>query len=600
MQSSSIAAGLLALGLVLLGAARADALPGDLDGDGAVDGADEALLAPRYGTMQGEPGFAPAADATGDGAVDHRDLAVFGAAFGSTGEPDGEPPELSVSLNGIAAPYNDLLVVPPEGFRITLAFDAAGGSLVDPASLSVTASRAIGPHPAGSELAGEFTATPTGAVWEVPAGSDLDRSSHYLAVELRDRAGNTAQASYGYAVREFAVAPPLGDLQRVFLDLGQDRSGGPEVDFLEDLREYGLASASAPTVEQRMRDRIAQRLLERARTLYGREPNGAPGPDAANVQFYTSAPSQPHARLCVGGSSSLGGAYLGAAELDPQNLNATEDTCGSTQYGVFPAAIDNLWSGDASYVEVFERLDPELGGTPAGEHPLDATVTAPSFDPGEASGPESMRWYELTRAADAFGELVGAAAAHETGHLLGLVAHGPTPGGLFGGETGGKTDHNVDASGGVPDGNYLMNPGASFSFDAITGRGGEPDPAFRDLSWAYLRDRLALDQRVTGLYPPPTLEQVTPNPVVFPQGTQTVAVTVEGTNFIDDPTPPVVELRQDGGTWKQVQNESLASATILEATVNRYVLYPGLYDVRFQNADGQVVVLEDHLEVIRE
>lgn len=592
---------LAALALAASAAAPALALQADLNGDGVLDAADEALLAPLYGSAAGDPGFAPSADVTGDGRLDHRDLALFGAAFGATGSPDTAAPGLFVTLNGIRDAFNDLLVVPPEGFRITLELDAGGGSLIDPASLSVIASEDMGSRPAGSELAGSFEVTPTGAAWEVPAGSDLARTSHYLDVQVRDRAGNLAQARYGYAVRDFASGPPLGSVQRIFLDFGRDRSGGPEVDFLEDLREYGLSSAAAPAIETRMRDRIVRRTLERARRLYGREADGAPGPDAANVRFTAVAPAQAHARLCVGGSSSLGGAFLGAAELDPNNLDPTEDTCSSAQFGVFPQAVDNLWGGGEAYAEVLGPVDPDLGGTPVGEDPLDAVVTDPAFDPTQASSAELARWLEVTTAADAFADLLGAVAAHETGHLLGLVAHGPTPGGLFGGESGARTDHNVDEAGAVPAESWLMNPGGSFGFDAIVGRSGEPPPAFRGLAWAYLRDRIAPNRLVTGLFPPPTLESVQPNPAVFAAGQQTVDVAVTGTGFLDEPNPPVVELKRDAdATWKQVQNEALVGSTALTGTINRYVVYPGLYDVRLQNADGQVVVLPDQLEVIHE
>jgi hypothetical protein len=38
----------------------------------------------------------------------------------------------------------------------------------------------------------------------------------------------------------------------------------------------------------------------------------------------------------------------------------------------------------------------------------------------------------------------------------------------------------------------------------------------------------------------------------------------------------------------------------LTASVNRYVVLPGVYDVRLINADGQSVVVQDLLEVFHE
>ncbi|HVH17853.1 MAG TPA: hypothetical protein VNF72_06100, partial [Myxococcota bacterium] len=109
---------------------------------------------------------------------------------------DRRPPELSISLNGIPEDENDLLVVPPDHFRITLTFRDAEGP-VDLASLSVRSSQAIGALPAGAELASHFRSTPEGVVWEIPAGSNLARTSHFLTASIRDAAGNETTQRYG-------------------------------------------------------------------------------------------------------------------------------------------------------------------------------------------------------------------------------------------------------------------------------------------------------------------------------------------------------------------------------------------------------------------
>ena len=180
---------------------------------------------------------------------------------------------------------NDLLVVPPEGFQITLLLDSAGGSAIDTASLSLVSDQEIGAHAAGLELGPLFQVDPTRAVWEIPAGSDLARTTHNLLASIADAAGNVAEASYGFAVRDFAYGPPLGNLQTIFLDFDQDRSLGPEIDFLEDLRSFGLSSSADPAIESLMRDRLVGEIVARVHPYYGRESEGSPGPDAANVVF---------------------------------------------------------------------------------------------------------------------------------------------------------------------------------------------------------------------------------------------------------------------------------------------------------------------------
>lgn len=582
----------------LLASPAAAVLPGDLDGSGAVDALDEALLQVFYGASLGNPGYDPAADLNGDGTVDHADLGAFGAGFGASGGPvDATPPSLVVSLDDIPDDQNDLLVVPPEGFQITLALDSAGGSAVDVDSLSVTSDQFLGPHAPGVELAPLFSTTPTRAVYEVPPGSDLPLTSHFLTVRISDAAGNEASQVYGFAVRNFAYGPPLENPQIVFLDFGQDRSGGPEVDFVEDLRAFGLSSDAAPAVEATMVGLVSSEIVGRAHGFYGREADGSPGPDAANVFFVGQAPGGTYSRLCVGGASALGATFLGASSLDQNNLLESQDECGSTpNFGVFPAGLDDIWGNNAEFQATFHPLMTSKGGTPVGEDPLDPVITAPGFDPATAGAAELARYAVVANAVDGFAAAVAAVAAHETGHLLGLTAHGPVPGGLYGGTYGSKADHNVTPQGGTPAVNHLMNAGGSFSFDSITGRNGWLPPMFRPLSWAYLRDRIALNTSVTALYPAPSLSAVSPSVVSFPPGQSSVGITIHGTDFLDapqtvdlitegDPTPnPLV-----GITWVDPQT--------LTASVNKFLVPPAVYDVHLVNADGQEVTLVDGLVV---
>lgn len=58
------------------------ALQGDIDGDGRVDGQDLIQLALSFGARSSSARYDPAADLNGDGIVDGQDLAVLGSAFG--------------------------------------------------------------------------------------------------------------------------------------------------------------------------------------------------------------------------------------------------------------------------------------------------------------------------------------------------------------------------------------------------------------------------------------------------------------------------------------------------------------------------------------
>jgi hypothetical protein len=225
-------------------------------------------------------------------------------------------------------------------------------------------------------------------------------------------------------------------------------------------------------------------------------------------------------------------------------------------------------------------------------------VLDPGFDLVGATAEEIERFMVVENAIASFAVVVGTVVAHETGHLVGLVAHGPAPSGLYGGSSGGLTDHNVAAGGGTPATNWVMNAGGSFTFDTVGGFAGSALPVFRPLAQAYLRNEIALNQQVTGLYPAPTIEQVMPDPAVYPQGGYTTGITIEGSGFLA--TPFVDVLLEGSPTWDPVQNVTWVSDTTLTGTINAFVVIPGVYDVRVTNPDGQVVILEGQLTVVQQ
>ena len=456
-----------------------------------------------------------------------------------------------------------------------------------------------------------------GLLVPIPAGSDLARTSHYLDVSISDVAANAAtDDSYGFGVRDFASGPPLGgSLQMVFLDFSRDRSGGSDTDFLEDLREYGLSSVATPqgqSFEQQMRDWVVAEILERVHPYYGRNPDGSPGLNAVNIQFVDTQPGGPHTLLCVGGESLQGTSVLGSVTFDENNLDTEDSQCGGQPiFGVFPQAIDNLWGSEADYHAVFDPVDPGEGGVAAGEDPLDPVVLDPLFDPDTATSALLARWREIETAVETFAQLLATATAHETGHYLGLTAPGAAPAGLFGGESGPNLEHNVKASMvGVPAENYVMNRGGTFTFAEMTGFGGEPLPVLRGMNWAYLRDRVAPNDHVKGLFAAPGLHSVSPNPAVLP-GSGSVTLTFCGENFFDDAdpdTPPPRVFLEDATNSFEVPAIALIADSDCETSdpeletratgmINNSNVIPGTYDVRYESPDDQTVTLVSGLVV---
>lgn len=585
----------VALGVAccLLAPGAAFALAGDFDGDSVIGPADEALLAGLYGSKQGDSRYDPSADLDANGRIDVGDLAIFGAAFGaSQGIGDVTPPVAIPSLNDIPDDMNDLLVAPPDGFQITFELKSLGGSLIDTSSLEVTSALDMGPYPAGTDLAPLFDVSPTRAAWEVPPGTDLDRTTHTVWMRVRDLAGNETQKEYSFAVRNFPFGQPLASTQIFFLDFDTDRGFGT---FTDDLRSHGLLPQVNVEYDALIRDLLITEILHRVRRAYGLNDDGTPGADAVNIVFTTIDPGGPRNRLCIGGASPQTSTTLGLATTDVDNLDETTDECAvGAQFGVFPQAIEALWGDETSYLEAFNDVDPDLGGTPIGDDVQDPLLITGNFNHESPTLAQLTRINEVLPAALDFAQIIAVAIAHETGHMLGLTAPGAAPAGLYGGTYGGKLNHNVNPSGSTPGPNYIMNPGGSFSFDEITGTHGYEVPRFRAMNWAYLRDRLALSEQVTGLYPPPELWAVSPNPVTFPQG-QTRTLTFTGDGFVD---PPLIDLVPvAGGFPVAVLNVSLVDAQTLTGTVNKFLTPAGVYDVYLVNGDGQETVLPEGVVV---
>jgi hypothetical protein len=189
--------------------------------------------------------------------------------------------------------------------------------------------------------------------------------------------------------------------------------------------------------------------------------------------------------------------------IDLRNVR-NEDNLGPV-YGVFTTrAIATLVAALASdpaiklvFQAFFGDFVPELGqgGKPVGEHPLDAQILAESFDPKSAAADAAMRHQRLSFLVETLGRLAGALTAHEIGHSLGLVADGPPPYGLFGGEKNASFANAArTTSAHLDTGTFdLMaagpgsSPTAPINFVQYLGT-----PRFNELSLAYLQGRVLL------------------------------------------------------------------------------------------------------------
>jgi hypothetical protein len=313
-----------------------------------------------------------------------------------------------------------------------------------------------------------------------------------------------------------------------------------------------------------------------------------------NILFTWFDPGAAHSSLCIGGQHPTVPAALGAAPLDLDNTEEDQDECTFVQHGVFPHAMANLWAWDPLFQQIFWPLMPSRGGVPIGADPLDDELLSPGFDPQEASVAQAARYARVADALDAFAQTIAVAAAHETGHMLGLTAPGPAPAGLFGGTSGGQLQHDVTSWGTTPAQNFIMNPGASFSFAEITGRQGQPKPFFRAIGWAYLTNRLVRNEQVTSLEPPPRLFAVTPNPVHY-NGQLLASITIQGDDLAN---AQIVDLKGTGPIAIPVFNWTVVNNQTITGQVHSLFAVPGFYTVRVTNDDQQGAQLVNGLEVL--
>lgn len=423
------------------------------------------------------------------------------ARFRTGTSTDSSPPTVGVRVNGIPTARQQGLVLPPSGFTIDVAVSDTGNQWVDMGSIAVQL-QGTGSGPAAATLLAAATIDYGSFRVVIPTTTPLTPGEWSLSVQASDLAGNVGNSpAIGFVVvNPTSAMLPFERTQLVWVRHDLDRDGNGTADFDDDLRRLGLATAGdAAGTNGFVRSRLLDAILAQANRLFGRGDRGEPL-DAGSValRFTKRQPiSLPHMQMALGGLDPEGDrnrgygddstGVLGRAYYDYRNSNPSErNTTTAPGLGVFPAEMwlyqtlihIQVWpSFQTVFAQRFRPLCPDMGGTPAGSHPLDAQVLRSGFDYAAANSSQRARWQTVMNAVDDWSSVIGVILAHEVGHSVGLVAPGPSPTGLF----GDSSLHNSYAGAAE-----VMAP--SVGYEAMISL----DYQFRDIDLAYLRQRVLL------------------------------------------------------------------------------------------------------------
>jgi len=413
---------------------------------------------------------------------------------------DSLEPTARASVNEIPEIRRSGLVLPPSGWTVTVDVSDAQGQWVDPGTVTLVLGG--GPSPDREVLLATAELGPDTIRLHVPASEALAAGSWSMTVEVQDLSGNVGRSNIiPFQVDDRSgAAMPFERTQVVWIRTDLDRDNNQRNDFLDDMLRLGLAAEGDPSgANGWLEEVLLQGILAQANRLYCRGARGEPlGPDSVQVRFTSYAPiALQHMQMSLGGLDPEGDrtrafgdestGVLGRAFYDYCNKTVDErNTTSSPGTGVFPAEMflyqtrthTQLYPAFVTaFASRFLPLCADMGGTPAGAHPLDATVLQPGFDYEAASAAERARWNTVMAAMDDWATVIGVILAHEVGHSVGLVAPGDMPFGLF----GDATLHNTYAG-------AAEVMAASVSYEAMTSL----EYRFRDVDLAYLRQRILL------------------------------------------------------------------------------------------------------------
>ncbi len=337
------------------------------------------------------------------------------------------------------------------------------------------------------------------ATLTIPKALGLSTGLLSVQTTFEDATGKKFEDSHRIRIRAWFGGSPIGNRQLIHFDFDVDRDDDGAPDFLADLERFGLASPTRPKLAGAVAARIEARAIARVEQAYDAtdDPNQTGRPrDAVLVRFRINAdPAALITRICVGGSDPTHSDSVGHVRFDLRNEDKSSIECGVDPVaGLFPAELE-VYRDAPLFREVFGPFLDSLGGTPLGEHPEDSKLMLGEDRDESGTGTAAGRRTDIDRAIAVFGDVLGSIMAHEAGHALGLVAEGRPGVGLFGGREGSAYAHNLDVFDEPPTDPWLMNSGASFTFEMLAGKGGSGPLRFRPLNYAYLRDRVVVSDK---------------------------------------------------------------------------------------------------------
>ena len=275
--------------------------------------------------------------------------------------------------------------------------------------------------------------------------------------------------------------------------------GDGVIDFDEGFIAMGLFSEANVEARGRVKSMLLEVVRDWAYRSFLLDTSGAMTSESVPIRvLFEGDPEAPDPQSWDGTFSmiALGGdgephdqlkGTVGMAKLDPNN-QAHED---NTLYGlgVFTTGIVRQALKNPLATLLLASILPHTG-TPIGDHPEDALLLDPDFDPKGCHSSELMdRYTVLGLCLEFIGLAIGATLAHEIGHSLGLVPPGPPPIGLFAGVEGlSFTDNTLDdAHIDTPGLNVMQTGRVTNWLEALS-----QDPSFNALNLAYLRRRLVV------------------------------------------------------------------------------------------------------------
>ncbi|HAK96089.1 MAG TPA: hypothetical protein DCM87_14125 [Planctomycetes bacterium] len=397
-----------------------------------------------------------------------------------------------LTMNG-SAPFTNLageeeayrLLVPACGFTLQVFFAPhEKGAAIDPSSLRVTTACPLGPAgetPAGTDFGSLFLAGEEEAALAIPERLAFPPGRVAVYATIADRLGNTSEAcayeftaeSGGEAFHPFAKRDAWGiDLARdnwttaascvngtVTITTAFAPNGTP--DFIDDLALIGLYDARHAAEGERVAALVKDRLVAELYGFYTRPDDGVLAGARAEIEFTLSA-LDATSMIGVGGADPAGGYTLGRALFD--RGNARFEYNATAGLGIFGTNLIRFYINSSfTFRSLFDPFIPGRG-RPVGTAPEDARVLSDEFIPGDAANTaaEEARYDAIVRATAGFARALAAIAAHEIGHSVGLVANGPPPFGLFGGEK------NAEFAGRFTDPYHLDTPGNNIMESAMS------------------------------------------------------------------------------------------------------------------------------------